>query len=332
MTTIDAAPTPPTGAPSPAQATPPGADPGYAHSGGGSSPPYPPAPPSSRDGTGPTPGAPQAPAAPPRRWRMRAAAGLGAAVVMVSAGAAGGYLVHRVDGTPATTRTVTTTPSVVDRSALASVAAAVEPSVVSIDTGTAEGSGVVMTTDGYIVTNNHVVATAGGGSVRVTFSNGKTATATIVGTDPTNDLAVVKANGVSGLAPATFADSDQVQVGDTVLAIGSPLGLDGTVTAGIVSGLHRDLSDSGGGNGGGNGGGGFGGRRGGEQSTIKDAIQTDAAINPGNSGGALVDSAGRVIGINTAIATAGQSAGNIGVGFAIPSNTAKQIADKLMKG
>jgi putative serine protease PepD len=263
---------------------------------------------------------------------MRVATGLAAAAVMLSAGAAGGYLVHRVDGTPAATRTVTTTPAVVDRSALATVAAAVEPSVVSIDTGTAEGSGVVMTADGYIVTNNHVVATAEGSSVRVTFSNGRTAKATIVGTDPTNDLAVIKATGVSGLTAATFADSDQVQVGDTVLAIGSPLGLDGTVTAGIVSGLHRNLGDStGGGNGGGDGRG-FGGPRGGEQSKIKDAIQTDAAINPGNSGGALVDSAGRVIGINTAIATDGQSAGNIGVGFAIPGNTAKQIADKLMKG
>jgi putative serine protease PepD len=324
MTTIDTAPTPPIGAPLP----PYRAESGEAYSGGGSSPPDPPSPPSPPDRPGATPGTPRAPAAPPRRWRTRAAAGLGVAIVTLSAGAGGGYLVHRVDGTPAATRTVTTTPAVVDRSALAGVAAAVEPSVVSIDTGTAEGSGVVMTTDGYIVTNNHVVATAEGGSVRVTFSNGRTATATIVGTDPTNDLAVVKANGVSGLRAATFADSDQVRVGDTVLAIGSPLGLDGTVTAGIVSGLHRDLSDP---NSGGVGGG-VGGQRGDEQPTIKNAIQTDAAINPGNSGGALVDSAGRVIGINTAIATAGQSAGNIGVGFAIPSNTAKQIADKLMKG
>ncbi len=136
------------------------------------------------------------------------AAGVGAAVVMLSAGAAGGYLVHRVDATPTATRTVTTTPSVVDRSTLAAVAAAVEPSVVSIDTGTAEGSGVVMTADGYIVTNNHVAATAEGSTVRVTFSNGKTATATIVGTDQTFDLAIIRANGVSGLTPATFADSD----------------------------------------------------------------------------------------------------------------------------
>jgi putative serine protease PepD len=144
-----------------------------------------------------------------------------------------------------------------------------------------------------------------------------------VGTNPTNDIAVIKAQGESGLSAATFADSSQVQVGDSVLAIGSPLGLDGTVTAGIVSGLHRDLGA------GGNGG---SGRNRGEQSTITDAIQTDAAINPGNSGGALVDTAGRVIGINTAIATAGSSDGNIGVGFAIPSNTANQLADQIIAG
>jgi putative serine protease PepD len=182
----------------------------------------------------------------------------------------------------------------------------------------------VLTKDGYILTNNHVVATAQGSTVQVTFSNGKTATADIVGTNPTNDIAVIKAEGVSGVTAATFADSSQVQVGDSVLAIGSPLGLDGTVTAGIVSGLHRDLGASG------NGGG--GGRARGEQSTITDAIQTDAAINPGNSGGALVDTAGRVIGINTAIATDGNSDGNIGVGFAIPSNTAKQLADQIIAG
>jgi putative serine protease PepD len=121
---------------------------------------------------------------------------------------------------------------------------------------------------------------------------------------------------VSGLSAATFGDSQKVQVGDTVLAIGSPLGLQGTVTAGIVSALHRDLHGA--------------GRNNGAAFSITDAIQTDAAINPGNSGGALIDRAGRVVGINTAIATAGQSEGNIGVGFAIPSNTAKQIADRIM--
>jgi putative serine protease PepD len=251
-------------------------------------------------------------------------AGLAAVVIALSAGVGGGLIADRFDHTAtATASGGSTQATVIGRSALAQVAARVEPSVVSINTGSAEGSGVVLTTDGYMLTNNHVVATARGDTVQVTFSNGKTATATIVGTDPTNDIAVIKASGVSGLTAATFADSSQVQVGDSVLAIGSPLGLDGTVTAGIVSALHRDL--------GANGGGGGGGARG-EQSTISDAIQTDAAINPGNSGGALVDTAGRVIGINTAIATGGSGGGNIGLGFAIPSNTAKQLADQLIAG
>jgi putative serine protease PepD len=270
----------------------------------------------------PGPDGPLSAAPPPHRWRVRAATGLAALVLAASAGLAGGYLAHRGDGSPSRSTTTVTAGGVLGRDALAKVAAAVEPSVVSISTGTAEGSGVVLDRSGYVLTNNHVVATAQGNTVRLTFSNGSTATAAIVGTDPANDLAVVKAAGASGLIPATFGDSDQIQVGDTVLAIGSPLGLDGTVTEGIISGLHRNL-----------GAGQGGGRRGaaGESSTIADAIQTDAAINPGNSGGALVDSAGRVIGINTAIATNGQSEGNIGVGFAIPSNTAKQVAQKIIR-
>jgi putative serine protease PepD len=256
----------------------------------------------------------------PRRFVRVAAAGVAAAVLAVSSGVAGGYLSNQFDGGGrATTRTVTSTTSVSSPGSLAAVAAKVQPSVVSINTGVAEGSGVVLTADGYVLTNNHVVATARGRNVQLTFSNGKIATATIVGTDPTNDLAVVKASGVSELTAATFGASADVQVGDTVLAIGSPLGLEGTVTAGIVSALHRDLS------------GGTGSRRASaDQSTIADAIQTDAAINPGNSGGALVDTAGRVIGINTAIATDGQSDGNIGVGFAIPSDTAKKVADRII--
>src|SRR5262249_25518217 len=143
--------------------------------------------------------------------------------------------------------------------------------------------------------------------LKVTFSNGKTARATIVGTDPAGDLAVIKAQGVSGLTAAKFGDSDQMRVGDQVLAIGSPLGLQGSVSAGIISALHRTISAS--------------SERGGTARSISDALQTDAAINPGNSGGALVNLAGEVIGINTAIATSGpapgQASGNIGVGFAI---------------
>jgi putative serine protease PepD len=201
-----------------------------------------------------------------------------------------------------------------DRSSVGGVAEAVLPSVVDISTGEAEGSGVIMTSDGQIVTNNHVVQ--GASQLTVTFSNGKTASATVVGTDPAGDIAVIKAQGVSGLTAAKFGDSDALRVGDTVLAVGSPLGLQGSVTAGIVSALHRTISS-------------------GEQGakSIADAIQTDAAINPGNSGGALVNLAGEVVGINTAILTASQdSSGNIGVGFAISANRARSAADQLAKG
>jgi putative serine protease PepD len=212
---------------------------------------------------------------------------------------------------------------VIDRSSLASIAAGVLPSVVSISTGSGEGSGVVLTPDGYLLTNNHVVAAAR--SLTVTFSDGKTARASVVGTDPKTDLAVVKADGVSGLTAAKFGDSSSLRVGDTVLALGSPLGLEGSVTAGIVSATDRTIRTGGGG-----------------QNTpfdqpaptgsIAGVIQTDAAINPGNSGGALVNTNGEVVGINTAIATAGNGNGNIGVGFAIPSNRAVQVKDQLIRG
>ena len=146
--------------------------------------------------------------------------------------------------------------------------------------------------------------------------------ATVVGTDPSSDLAVVKLDGASGLTPATFADSDKVQVGDVAVAIGAPLGLSNTVTDGIISATGRAVATGSTQN----------------DATVIDAIQTDAAINPGNSGGALVNGAGEVIGINTAIATVASGApgrqsqsGNIGVGFAIPSNTAKRIAKELIE-
>jgi len=182
------------------------------------------------------------------------------------------------------------------------------------------GSGVVIRPDGYILTNEHVTAVAdGGGSINVILADGRTATATLVGADKETDLAVVKVN-LSGLTAATFADSEAVKVGQTVVAVGSPLGLDGTVTEGIVSAVHRPTSG------------------GSDNSAVIDAMQTDAAINPGNSGGALVDLAGRVVGINQSIATAGTSQGpsgpsaegNIGIGFAIPSATAARIAQELI--
>ena len=198
------------------------------------------------------------------------------------------------------------------------VAAKVLPSVVSLSVagsgGRGSGSGVVIRSEGYVLTNNHVID--GAGTIRVTFNDGSTAAGTVVGADAASDLAVVKV-AKTGLQAATLGRSASGRVGDQVLAVGSPLGLSGTVTAGIVSALNRPVNTT-------------------DQSvfgspvtTVIDAIQTDAAINPGNSGGALVDLAGQVIGINTAIAST--SGGNVGVGFAIPIDQAKVIATQLIE-
>ncbi|MFF5232622.1 trypsin-like peptidase domain-containing protein [Dactylosporangium sp. NPDC000521] len=237
-------------------------------------------------------------------------------VIAVVSAFGGGLVATRFAGDSAAPTTVITRNAApnLERGSVGAVAEAVLPSVVDISTGEGEGSGVIMSTDGTIITNNHVVA--GATNLTVTFSTGKTASATVVGTDPAGDIAVIKAQNVSGLTAAKFGDSDALRVGDTVLAVGSPLGLQGSVTAGIVSALHRTISS-------------------GEQGSrsIADAIQTDAAINPGNSGGALVNLAGEVVGINTAILTAGQNSnGNIGVGFAISANRARSAADQLAKG
>jgi putative serine protease PepD len=259
-----------------------------------------------------------------------ALAAVAIAVIAGGVGTAGGYLgasLHDNDvlGTSnPVTKIFNAAPSV-DRSSLAEIAAAVQPSVVVVSTGSGEGSGVIMTTDGYVLTNNHVVESANG-NVTVTYSNGSREKASVVGTDPRTDVAVVKIDGAKDLKAAKFGDSDGVRVGDTVLAIGSPLGLQGSVSAGIVSALHRTISENG------QPEDQFGNNGGGAQTTIGDAIQTDAAINPGNSGGALVNTSGEVIGINTAIATNGGSSGNIGVGFAISANKAKSVAEQLMKG
>ncbi|PZF86358.1 S1C family serine protease, partial [Micromonospora deserti] len=265
-----------------------------------------------------------APPAGLRPGRIARIAGAGVAVfaLMLGSGVAGGALALALAGdSGGITRTYSAAP-VINSADLPRIAASVQPSVVSITTGSGEGSGVILTADGYVLTNNHVVASAGGDTVRVIFADGKTAQARIVGTDPKTDLAVVKASGVSDLKPATFGDSDAMQVGDQVLALGSPLGLQGSVTAGILSARDRTI------------------QAGSSQqdprqgvSSISGLLQTDAPINPGNSGGALVNTRGEVIGINTAIATAGQgSSGNIGVGFAIPSNKAKDVAGKLQRG
>ncbi|MEH0983483.1 S1C family serine protease [Micromonospora sp. CPCC 205556] len=260
----------------------------------------------------------------PRPGRVAKFVGAGVAVfaLMLGSGVAGGALALAVDGgSGGITRTYSAAP-VINSADLPKIAAAVQDSVVSIATGSGEGSGVVLSADGYVLTNNHVVATAPADTVRVIFANGKNAQAKIVGTDPKTDLAVLKVSGVGDLKAARLGDSDAMQVGDQVLALGSPLGLQGSVTAGILS--ARDRTIQAGGNG--------------QQpqqgaSSISGLLQTDAPINPGNSGGALVNTRGEVIGINTAIATAGQgSSGNIGVGFAIPSNKARDVAEKLQRG
>jgi putative serine protease PepD len=202
-----------------------------------------------------------------------------------------------------------------DYTSLGSIASQVSPSVVSIRVGEFGGSGVVMSADGYILTNAHVVEVSSDGQVSVRFSNGDTAPATVIGSDRRSDIAVIRVDGASDLAPATFGNSDDVLVGDTVLAIGSPLGYEGSVTQGIVSALDRTLrpDDPG-------------------APTLSGLLQTDAAINRGNSGGALVNLAGEVIGINTAIAVADEDSGFLGLGFAVPSNRASDVAEQLIGG
>ncbi|WP_436526706.1 S1C family serine protease [Actinoplanes sp. HUAS TT8] len=279
---------------------------------------------------------------PPRNGRGRKLILAGAAAVLIAllsggVGAATALAFHD-DNTTASVKSGNTAVSrVVDRSSLAQIAAAVQDSVVSITTQTGEGSGVILSADGYIVTNNHVVATATGDTVNIIFADGKKTTATIVGTDPRTDLAVVKATGVSGLKAATFGDSSQMQVGDTVLALGSPLGLEGSVTAGIISAKDRTIESSSEDEQQGQGSDPFGQSQQQQQqsstsTTMTGLLQTDAPINPGNSGGALVNVNGEVIGINSAIATSGSSSGNIGLGFAIPSAKAKTVAEALMSG
>ncbi|MFC5831640.1 S1C family serine protease [Nonomuraea insulae] len=211
---------------------------------------------------------------------------------------------------------------------VAGVASRVLPSVVSLEVGNgsntegATGSGFLIK-NGYVVTNNHVVALAAkGGEITIMFNNRKTTTARIVGRDPGSDLAVVKPEETFATPEITLGNSDQVVVGDPVIAIGSPLGLTGTVTTGIVSSLNRPViagDDTGTST---------------EEPAYISAIQTDAAINPGNSGGPLVNGRGEVVGVNSAIATLGRSmssqSGSIGLGFAIPVNQTRRVAEELI--
>ena len=261
------------------------------------------------------------------------------ALALVSGGVGGavGVLATDSDSSPSAASAATnaldvpksgTSPAInVPAGSVQAVADKVLPSVVMIkiagDRQEGEGSGVVLSNDGLILTNNHVATGAGpDGKLTVAFADGSQAAAKLVGADPVADIAVVKVDGKTDLRPIELGDSNALQVGQQVVAIGSPLGLAGTVTTGIVSSLNRPVSTSG---------------ESGNQNTVIDAVQTDAAINPGNSGGALVDMNGKLIGINTAIATLGggqgqePQTGSIGLGFAIPVDNARRIADELIK-
>jgi putative serine protease PepD len=187
------------------------------------------------------------------------------------------------------------------------------PAVVSVQAGPAGGTGFVVRTDGTIVTNAHVVGSSD--TARVRFNDtGRLVEADVLGTDPSSDLAVLRVDpgSVGSLRALRLTDSDDVRVGDAVVAIGHPFGLDRTATAGIVSGLGREI-------------------RAPDGFQIEEAIQTDAPINPGNSGGPLLDARGRVVGVNAQIATAG-NAGNVGIGFAVPANTLRDVLPRLSRG
>jgi putative serine protease PepD len=286
---------------------------------------------------------PPQPPLPPRREPRRRRTGLAAAVVATSllvgggAGVGGAAFWDATHDQPTSTAQADgpTTSTVADQApapaadgSVESVATNVLPSVVKIDVtgqeGAASGSGIILTEDGTILTNNHVVELAeNGGTLSVSFADGTSADAEILGTDPLTDTAVIKASDVSGLTPATIGKSANLGVGEGVVAIGSPFGLDATVTSGIVSALDRPVnvgSDDQG------------------NSTTYPAIQTDAAINPGNSGGPLVDMSGAVVGINSSIRTAasqsadGSQSGSIGLGFAIPIDEVMPIVDQMAAG
>lgn len=321
-----------------------GGAPGAGHPGGPGSAPGGPGP-----GSGPGPGGPHGTApygpypgqvppqgkAPGRRRRPVAALVAGALAFALVGGAVGGvtgaYFATHDDTSSSSVQSLgnTTTKAQPAASAPAGsvqqVAEKVLPSVVEIKVATrgggGEGSGIILSQDGMILTNNHVATaeTNGPVQIQVTFSDGTTSSAKVVAADPVSDIAVIKADK-TGLKPIELGSSSNLEVGQQVVAVGSPLGLSGTVTNGIISALNRPVSTSG---------------TSGDQASVIDAIQTDAAINPGNSGGALVNMNGQLVGMNTAIASLGagmgDQSGSIGLGFAIPVDQAKRISDELIK-
>lgn len=265
-----------------------------------------------------------------RRLRPSALIGLLVAALLIgSVGAVIGVLAANrlpAAGTDPQFQLATVTPSVTrEPGSVADIASRVLPSVVSLEIRTGDagetGSGVVIDGSGYILTNNHVISTAAtdpSAELTVIFNDGKQSRVPgiIVGRDPLTDLAVLKAD-IAGATVAQLGDSAALAVGDPVIAIGSPLGLAGTVTTGIVSAKDRPVRLQGGGS---------------DTDAVIDAVQTDAAVNPGNSGGPLVDSSGAVVGINTAIRTlGGDSSGSIGLGFAIPITMAKAVAEQIIR-
>lgn len=293
-----------------------------------------------------------APHAPKKRRRGPVA--LLAAVAIVAAAIGGGtaYGIQELTGNDTVTSSSTSTNVVPSsqKGTVSGVAKAVSPSIVEISAdsgaGSSTGSGVIITGDGEIVTNNHVIS--GASQIKVTTDDGKSYTAKVVGTDSKKDLALIKLENAVGLKAATLGDSAGVQVGDEVVAIGSPEGLSGTVTSGIISALDRDVTvstDESQGQQQGQQGGEwpfeFGGREfngdTGSNTTTYKALQTDASLNPGNSGGALIDMNGNIIGINSAMysaagASSSAAAGSVGLGFSIPINTVKADLAKLRAG
>ncbi|MEQ0560543.1 trypsin-like peptidase domain-containing protein [Amycolatopsis sp. NEAU-NG30] len=274
------------------------------------------------------------PPSPPKRSGGKLLAGV-ALVALLVGGIAGGTVGYFTGGRSGPVTNALDAPKPAQQTGNApagsveAVAQKLSPSVVELQVsgqqGAGEGSGFVISTDGYILTNNHVVeVAASGGQIQAVFQDGKKAPAKIIGRDPTTDIAVVKVSGVSGLTPVELGRSDDLRVGQSVVAIGSPFELAGTVTSGIVSSLHRPVRAGG---------------SSGDQTTVMDAVQTDAAINPGNSGGPLANMAGQVIGINSAIYSpqsargqgGGSEGGNVGIGFAIPIDQARRTADTIIK-
>ena len=257
------------------------------------------------------------PARPSRVW-PRAIAG-GAVSGLVVAAAAFAIAGPLTDDEPSSPASANQPPAVVssggkNASSVGRIYAAASPAVASIQTNAGSGTGFLVGSDGTVISNAHVVGSSS--SVRVKFGDdGRTISGRVVGTDVSTDLAVIRVqrDDIDGIRPLQWGDSDNVRVGDLAVAIGNPLGLPQTATAGIVSGLQREIQAPNG-------------------FQIDEVIQTDAPINPGNSGGPLLDDNARVIGVNSQIATSGAGSGNIGIGFAVPANTAKDVVPQLESG